>query len=82
MYNSKTLNWKKIALYATPFIGYLLLVSFFINQIPMHEEIVHIRDTSSWEAVFTNWYHPPLYIIIGRLAKSLLGDTYQVLYLI
>lgn len=80
--NFEDRSWKTSLLLITPFIGYILLVLPFINQLPMHEEIVHVRDTSSWKAALEYWYHPPLYVLIVKTFRSILGDAYQVTYLV
>lgn len=61
--------------------AYLMLVYPFLNQLPMHEEVIHIRDTSSWGAALGYYCHPPLYVLIGRLSRSVFGETYISLYL-
>ncbi|HYT02131.1 MAG TPA: glycosyltransferase family 39 protein [Candidatus Acidoferrum sp.] len=67
-------------LFITPFIGYLLLVYPLLNQLPMHEEVVHVIDTDSWKVAIEYWWHPPLYVLLVRLFRSIFGDSYKVIY--
>ncbi|MDO8426385.1 MAG: glycosyltransferase family 39 protein, partial [Deltaproteobacteria bacterium] len=67
---------------AAPYGAYLLLALLFINQPPMHEEVMHVRDTGSWASALSYSCHPPMYVILGRLARSIFGEGYMALYII
>jgi len=59
---------------------YLALASPFLLQLPMHEEVIHIRDTASWGRALAYYCHPPLYALLGKAARTLLGDSFLSLY--
>lgn len=61
---------------------YLALVAPFLFQLPMHEEVIHIRDTSSWATALAYYCHPPLYALLGKGARTLLGDNFLSLYML
>jgi len=70
------------ALFIASFAGYLLLVLPFTNEMPMHEEVIHVRDTASWATALAYFCHPPLYALAARLARSVFGEGYRSMYLI
>ena len=70
------------AFFLASFAGYLLLVLPFTNEMPMHEEVIHIRDTASWATALAYFCHPPLYALAARLARSVFGEGYRSMYLI
>lgn len=70
------------AFFLTAFAGYLLLVLPFINELPMHEEVIHLRDTSSWARSLAYFCHPPLYALTGRLSRTMFGEGFKSMYLV
>src|SRR4030067_948120 len=69
-------------LFIASFAGYLLLVLPFTSEMPMHEEVIHVRDTASWATALAYFCHPPLYALAARLARSVFGEGYRSMYLI
>lgn len=69
-----------------PAAVYLALAWLFAWQLPMHEEIIHLRDTSAWKSALEYPWHPPTYVLLGRLVRFIAGDLgagpggYRVLY--
>lgn len=37
--------------FVIPIAAYFVLVAPFINQLPMHEEVMHLLYTDSWEHI-------------------------------
>lgn len=73
---------KRHILLLSPFAGYILVVLPFLNQLPMHEEVIHLVHSSTWEGALQYFWHPPTYVLLAKLTRSVLGDSYKVLYLI
>ncbi|MBI2414202.1 MAG: glycosyltransferase family 39 protein [Deltaproteobacteria bacterium] len=67
---------------STSIAVYIAFVAPFLFQLPMHEEVIHIRDTSSWGRALAYYCHPPLYALLGKGARTLLGDSYLSLYML
>ncbi len=67
---------------AAPYAAYIALACLFIKQPPMHEEVMHLRDTGSWASALSYSCHPPLYVILGRIARGVFGEGYRALYIL
>lgn len=65
-----------------PIAAYFVLVAPFINQLPMHEEVIHLLYTDSWEHTLKYYGHPPLYVFLIRLVREFFSDSYQAVYVI
>ena len=48
---------------------YLILVIPFLSNLPVSESVYFWYEAESWNKVFNNSWHPPLYLIILRLFK-------------
>lgn len=72
----------RLAKTAAPYAAYAALASLFVNQPPMHEEVMHLRDTGSWASALAYSCHPPLYVLLGRVARSVFGEGYGALYML
>ncbi|MBI5469356.1 MAG: glycosyltransferase family 39 protein [Deltaproteobacteria bacterium] len=72
----------RLAKTAAPYAAYIALACFFIKQPPMHEEVMHLRDTGSWASALSYSCHPPLYVMLGRIARIIFGEGYRALYIL
>lgn len=70
------------ALFIASFAIYLLLVLPFTSEMPMHEEVIHVRDTASWATALAYFCHPPLYALAARGARSVFGEGYRSMYIV
>ncbi|MFQ5736843.1 MAG: ArnT family glycosyltransferase [Thermodesulfobacteriota bacterium] len=70
------------ALFLAAFAGYVILVLPFTREMPMHEEVIHLRDTASWSSALAYFCHPPLYALMARSSRSVFGEGFRSLYLI
>ncbi|MBI4948570.1 MAG: glycosyltransferase family 39 protein [Deltaproteobacteria bacterium] len=78
--SERSLSFTEGRPFSTSAAIYLVLAAPFLFQLPMHEEVIHIRDTASWGRALAYYCHPPLYALMGKAARTLLGDSFHSLY--